>query len=326
MTGSFCAQAILLLAAASQLNLPGCDDRSGIRRGTSDGSPIVVELSAFDGTEDEEEGLEFSAPAPTSAPTSSETAQSAPAQEVPEQAAAESSEAVEIRQLLAERSEAQKTSPSIDSLLSGTQSAVASPYSPPAPPNTLPGGGRGNASGSGQGSPASSGNPVGFFGVDTRALNRVVFIVDISDSMAGPRLQLLKRELKEGIANLAPEAHFSIITFHSVASRWSGMRAATDSNKAEAARFIDSLQTGSDTNLHLALAEALTFRSDCETFILLTDGEPSCPESEVHAKIHQFPPMVLHTISFEGGAKASQLMRAIATQTGGSFREAKLKN
>jgi hypothetical protein len=103
---------------------------------------------------------------------------------------------------------------------------------------------------------------------------RIVFVLDISGSMEGSRLEAAKRELIQAIASLPEDVSFSIIVYHDRVVSWQRylVRATADAKK-NATQFARRLMAGAHTATYDALESAMRF--DVEAIYLLTDGEPT---------------------------------------------------
>ncbi len=102
---------------------------------------------------------------------------------------------------------------------------------------------------------------------------RMVFVLDTSGSMTGPRIVAAKRELIKSIAGLPDHAHFSIVVFNSGVSLWQReLVPATDHWKQLATRYVNSQGTQLNTASYDALEAAFGF--DTEAIYFLSDGAP----------------------------------------------------
>lgn len=115
----------------------------------------------------------------------------------------------------------------------------------------------------------------------------MVFVLDTSGSMLGPRLEAAKRELESAIMALPAETAFTVVFFNSGAGSWRRMLVeATDPNKRDAVTFVARLPAEGATATSDALQAAFTF--DAEAIFLLSDGEPSAGRIADPAGIIQF--------------------------------------
>ena len=113
-----------------------------------------------------------------------------------------------------------------------------------------------------------------FYGLAIDA-RRVLFLLDISGSMFGPKLAAAKRELNGVVNQLPGDAWFGIIVFNSQLTTWQPrLVPATSVNKQKAGYFVDSLQARGRTATYDALERAL--HMDAEAVYLVSDGLPTC--------------------------------------------------
>lgn len=104
--------------------------------------------------------------------------------------------------------------------------------------------------------------------------DRVVFVLDTSASMEGPRLETAKRELMSAIFALPPETAFTVVFFNSGVGPWRKVLVpASDANKRQAMAFVEGLPAEGRTATSDALEAAFSF--DAEAIFLLSDGEPT---------------------------------------------------
>lgn len=123
----------------------------------------------------------------------------------------------------------------------------------------------------------------------TRALPRdVTFVVDVSGSMRGSKLEQAKAAGRAILASLERGDRFRVIDFSTdVHSYRDGFIAATPENIREARRYIDGLRAEGSTNISGAIEEALDVdatptrhgRMERMPFVVfVTDGEPTVGE------------------------------------------------
>lgn len=110
----------------------------------------------------------------------------------------------------------------------------------------------------------------------------LTFVVDVSGSMRGRKLEQAKAAGHALLASLGATDRFRIIDFstdvRSFRDQWS---AATRENLRAANRYIDDLRADGSTNISEALSAALESRSDGERLplvVFVTDGEPTVGE------------------------------------------------
>ncbi len=118
---------------------------------------------------------------------------------------------------------------------------------------------------------AGEGTPY-YYGVPIYA-QRIVFVMDISGSMAGFRLATAKRELTDTIEKLRDDDQFAIIVFNSVVDCWQKrLVQATPAFKRAAISFVNGQVARSNTASYDALDAAFNF--DAEAIYFLSDGAP----------------------------------------------------
>ena len=103
--------------------------------------------------------------------------------------------------------------------------------------------------------------------------HRLVFVLDTSGSMTGPRMDAAKRELVAAIEALPDYAEFGVVAFNSKVDQWQGkLVPATLAAKKAAARFVAARKAEATTASYDALEAA--FRFDAEAIYFLSDGRP----------------------------------------------------
>ena len=168
----------------------------------------------------------------------------------------------------------------------------------------------------------AGGGAASFFGVEARG-TRFAFIVDISGSMTGPKLQALKRELVSSIEGLSDHASFSVVFFSST-PRIIGGRAkwirAGDRARRFAIQEINSVDAGGATNPLPAMQIVFDLRPRPDAIYFMTDGQFS------ELVVHEFArmngswiePIPIHTISFVS-REAEGALKRIADASGGTY-------
>jgi hypothetical protein len=118
---------------------------------------------------------------------------------------------------------------------------------------------------------------------------KIIFILDTSASMIGPRIFAAKRELSRAVSELPEGVEFNIIAFNSRTLAWqSKLVPAIGDNKQSALYFVAALGLANQTASYDALDAALQF--DGEAIYFLTDGAP------VGGRITS-PPDIVRTIT-----------------------------
>ncbi|XP_068665364.1 E3 ubiquitin-protein ligase WAV3-like [Aristolochia californica] len=112
-----------------------------------------------------------------------------------------------------------------------------------------------------------------------RAPVDLVTVLDVSGSMAGTKLALLKRAMGFVIQNLGPSDRLSVIAFSSTARRLFPLRRMSDSGRQQALQAVNSLISNGGTNIAEGLkkgAKVMEDRKDknpVPSIILLSDGQ-----------------------------------------------------
>ncbi len=119
----------------------------------------------------------------------------------------------------------------------------------------------------------------------TKIARELIFIIDISGSMAGTSIAQAKESLIYGLEMLNPEDSFNIITFNnSSAALFSSPVQATESNLFRAKSFVRHLQADGGTEMKPALQLALASDSladetkRIQQVVFMTDGAVSNEE------------------------------------------------
>lgn len=117
----------------------------------------------------------------------------------------------------------------------------------------------------------------------------LTFVLDVSGSMSGRKMQQARAAGRQLLATLSPEDRFRIIDFSTdVRTFRDDFVPATAENIRAAERYLNSLEPGGSTNIMGALEEALgDRRADIEVrprplelVLFMTDGEPTVGERD----------------------------------------------
>jgi Ca-activated chloride channel family protein len=109
----------------------------------------------------------------------------------------------------------------------------------------------------------------------------VVYVVDVSGSMAGEKMTQAQKTLKLGVSMLRPGDRFNVIAFSTGVTPFrDGLVEATAEVKAAATSWIDALQAVGGTNIEGALEAALKAQSAgrLPLVVFITDGRPTVGE------------------------------------------------
>ncbi|XP_072956764.1 E3 ubiquitin-protein ligase WAV3-like [Typha angustifolia] len=172
----------------------------------------------------------------------------------------------------------------------------------------------------------------------SRAPVDLVTVLDVSGSMAGTKLALLKRAMGFVIQNLGPSDRLSVIAFSSTARRLFSLCRMTDSGRQQALQAVNSLVASGGTNIADGLRKGAKVVEDRRqknpvcSIILLSDGQDTytistsgngaqpdymslVPSSVLSGTAHQIP---IHTFGF-GTDHDSVAMHSIAEASAGTF-------
>lgn len=114
---------------------------------------------------------------------------------------------------------------------------------------------------------------------DSRAPVDLVTVLDVSGSMSGTKLALLKRAMGFVIQNLGPSDRLSVIAFSSTARRHFPLNRMTETGKLEALQAVNSLVSSGGTNIAEGLRKGFKVMVDRKwknpvcSIILLSDGQ-----------------------------------------------------
>ncbi|KAL0460713.1 UNVERIFIED_CONTAM: E3 ubiquitin-protein ligase WAV3 [Sesamum latifolium] len=146
----------------------------------------------------------------------------------------------------------------------------------------------------------------------SRAPVDLVTVLDVSGSMAGTKLALLKQAMGFVIQNLGPSDRLSVIAFSSSARRLFPLRRMTEIGRQEALQAVNSLISNGGTNIAEALGRApspsTSFPSDYRTLV------PASMYQNGASHLH----MPIHAFGF-GADHDAVSMHSIAEASGGTF-------
>ncbi len=159
------------------------------------------------------------------------------------------------------------------------------------------------------------------FGDERSAMptSTVVFVVDVSGSMAGASIIEAKRALRLCLRHLRAGDRFNVIAFNN--SHWSfAPRVAefTQDTLAKADQWIEALAPNGGTEMLGPLVEAITL-ADGGVVMLLTDGEVGNEDEIAQAVMKRRGESRSRVYSFGIGTNVSEaLLRDLARETGGA--------
>jgi secreted protein with Ig-like and vWFA domain len=105
----------------------------------------------------------------------------------------------------------------------------------------------------------------------------LIYVLDFSGSMKyQKRIETLKDEFEKSVRGLSPTFEINVVTYGCWTKRWSsGMKQATDANKAAAIAWVRSQEPQGGTATGPAVALGLQDKTNLAV-VLLTDGDPNC--------------------------------------------------
>ncbi|KAA8534376.1 hypothetical protein F0562_031873 [Nyssa sinensis] len=139
----------------------------------------------------------------------------------------------------------------------------------------------------------------------------LVTVLDISGSMAGTKLALLKRAMGFVIQNLGPNDRLSVIAFSSTARRLFPLRRMSDTGRQQALQAVNSLVANGGTNIAEGLtkgAKVIKERREenpVASIILLSDGQDTYTVSSPAGNQRQPNYQSLLPLSINGDDRAS---------------------
>lgn len=184
------------------------------------------------------------------------------------------------------------------------------------------GGAGGGDIGDGEGLGAGGiGGGASFFGVEAKG-TRFAYIVDISGSMRGEKIQALKMELKESIGALQNHQSFYVCFFSSDAIPLDDRRKWIDGNqtgKRFANERIAGLDASGGTQPWPAFDLIFSMKPAPDAIYFMTDGifDPTVAD-QIQVRNSGSKKVPIHAISFVDKS-AEELMRQIAASSGGSY-------
>ncbi|KAM3258654.1 hypothetical protein ACQJBY_050436 [Aegilops geniculata] len=164
-----------------------------------------------------------------------------------------------------------------------------------------------------------------------RAPLDLVTVLDVSGSMNGEKLALLKRAMAFVIDQLGPADRLSVVSFSDRAARLTCLARMSDAGKASAKLAVNSLVVLGGTNIREGLhvgAQVLVGRrhkNSVASMILLSDGQDSYVRGKNYMDL--VPPSFkdaggrpgpIHTFGF-GATHDAAALHTVAEATGGTF-------
>ncbi|KAL6635309.1 hypothetical protein ACP70R_027980 [Stipagrostis hirtigluma subsp. patula] len=174
-------------------------------------------------------------------------------------------------------------------------------------------------------------------GHKTRAPVDLITVLDVSGSMAGTKLALLKRAMGFVIQNLGSADRLSVIAFSSSARRLFPLRRMTESGRQQSLLAVNSLTSNGGTNIAEGLRKGSKVIEDRQaknpvcSIILLSDGQDTytvSPTAGVHKAAPEYCALLpstngnqqvpVHVFGFGADHDAVSL-HSISQTSGGTF-------
>nr|KYP50029.1 Uncharacterized protein sll0103 family [Cajanus cajan] len=142
---------------------------------------------------------------------------------------------------------------------------------------------------------------------NSRAPIDLVTVLDVSGSMSGTKIALLKRAMGFVIQNLSSSDRLSVITFSSTARRIFPLRRMTDAGKQDALQAVNSLIPNGVTNIAEGLKKGAKvfvdrrWKNPVGSIILLSDGQDSSINSSRPSFGNDYRSLVPNSIHRDNG-------------------------
>jgi len=187
------------------------------------------------------------------------------------------------------------------------------------------GAGSGDGIGVGDGTGGSGGGGAKFFGVEARGA-RFAFIVDVSGSMGGPKLESLKEQLVGSISGIVDSGSYIVVAFSSgpqplhPAVRWMD---ASAKNKKDSTTMIRRLEAAGGTEPLGSFQLVFGLRPRPDAIYFMTDGDFDDAIIETIARLNRGARKVpIHCITLVDDSGA-ELLKRIARDSDGTYTHIK---
>jgi Ca-activated chloride channel family protein len=128
-------------------------------------------------------------------------------------------------------------------------------------------------------------SPRAELGKTQRVARDMVFVLDTSGSMSGPKMDQARKALKYCLGNLSKKDRFGMINFATTVNRYqAALVPASREQLSRARHWVDELEATGGTAIDEALTAALDMRSHDTsrsfTVVFFTDGQPTIGETD----------------------------------------------
>ncbi|KAK4385575.1 E3 ubiquitin-protein ligase WAV3 [Sesamum angolense] len=165
-------------------------------------------------------------------------------------------------------------------------------------------------------------------GFAQRAPIDLVTVLDVSGSMFGSKLDLVKRAVNFVIDNLGPSDRLSVVSFATQARRMLPLRRMTENGREDAKRAVNALVASGGTNIveglkkGVRVLEERRHKNPVTSIIFLSDGNDTCNHSSVIPRgtddVQQVETFPVHSFGF-GSDHDPIAMHSISDASGGTF-------
>ncbi|CAG8763626.1 24279_t:CDS:2 [Dentiscutata erythropus] len=153
----------------------------------------------------------------------------------------------------------------------------------------------------------------------------IVLILDVSSSMSGSKINLLKESLNFIVSELSPKDRLSLVTFNTYAKRITPLLYVNEENKSKLYQAIRNLRANGGTNIGNGLKLGLdiltqrTTKNPITGMILLSDGMDNKEQSYEHLyERAREAEISIHTFGY-GSDHDSRKLHTVSVKTEGSF-------
>jgi uncharacterized protein YegL len=160
----------------------------------------------------------------------------------------------------------------------------------------------------------------------------IVFVIDISGSMMGPKLELVKKTLEFMISKLSNKDRVSLVTFNNTTTKLLPLICANDPNKAAITRIIENIKAYGGTeivqglDMGLKILAGRKISNSVSSIVLLSDGKDNNSHSAMPRvkeilirSLHEIESgFSIHTFGY-GGDHDAKLLNAMAEEKNGGF-------